>query len=67
MLKRSASPLSPFWKRGSFPLFQDALLWQAGLKTGGKPFLVKGCRPAAERHWLFAVKFGCTAGDICSE
>lgn len=58
VVKRSASPLSPFQKRGSSPLFQDAPLWWAGLTCGGKPILMEGCTPFAERCWLSVVTTG---------
>lgn len=48
VVKRSASLLSSFLKRGTFPLLQDAPLWQAGLTCGGKPFLMESCTPFAE-------------------
>lgn len=48
VVKRIASLLSPFPKRGSFPLFQDAPLWQAGVTCGGMPILMESSTPFAE-------------------
>lgn len=48
VVKRIASLLSPFPKRGSFPLFQDTPLWQVGLTCGGKPVLMESSTPFAE-------------------